>query len=360
MKGIRFTLIICIFLCAICLTCDKTWADNLSDFEDSSFMGKLADPNMRTKDEIRRMRDQCRLIGRILLLTQNNEIDYQRREFTIQLIDMITTHLSYNRDSPDNRLVNLAKSSNPALVKMREIVNLPPPPGFAFVRYLDEPEEVSYSPTGERDEGNGRPGYLYLTRYITIDRSQCLDQKTDQGKEQVLHILSHELVHSYITSSMGIQYQNALPKWFQEGLAVFITGDKAFELTVSKEGEDKKTRTIELCKEYKKYNQAFQFLYFLKGEECFNRFVTRSISTHNASEALSSIYNIKSTKVLNRAAKNWAVLNNARATTFFITALFLVLAFSSNSRGLRGLYFSLTAIFMLIAVLLIPHLQRIV
>ena len=116
------------------------------------------------------------------------------------------------------------------LGRLRLIIALPPPPGYAFVKddsIMVLPNKMELSPAETSLKGGTeRPGATLLIRYIQL-RGDVYD-KIDKD-DRAYAILSHELTHAYVNALMGWDNIQKLPEWFHEGFATYMGGNKPYE-----------------------------------------------------------------------------------------------------------------------------------
>ena len=336
---------------------------------DQGLMETVLDPRMDSVKEITQVRQECKSMKAALtrLEPELQGAEIRKKAKTLSLACEL--FLEYSDTESSNLLVNLASSDDPALAKLRGMIALPSPPGFAYVHIKrSEKRDFLYGlpaliPSVPKEEII-QPGETFLTRYITIDLGKCLVDGTDKnGRSDVETTLSHELVHVYVNSLMGFEHFDELPKWFNEGLAVYVTGDnKISKVTHTYSGEVTQTRSV--CDEYKKYYLSFQYLAWLKGENSFNLFVTECIKTRRIKDLLLNYYEIRSQEHLEKAAKRWDGLNQTKYTLIAIAIgwflLVLHLGHESGVKIVLGCSLPISLPLLAIALLWLPHLQRLI
>jgi len=108
--------------------------------------------------------------------------------------------------------VDLSKSQVSSVVKLREVVKIPPPAEPVLVKVFkrDSLPDV-LKPAFVR---KGTMGVTIGGRFVAIIQCELRDAQAD--------VLRHELVHAYITMASP----SPLPFWFQEASAVHFSTDK--------------------------------------------------------------------------------------------------------------------------------------
>lgn len=152
--------------------------------------------------------------------------------------------------------IDPGESQDLALVRIRDQAGLPPPPGYFFVRLYRTPSEMPslLRAAFDRDEV---AGVTLLDRYIAV---LVVD---DQGWEntgrldnETLDVLSHELIHAYVNSTLGSEAVHRLPVWYREGLAIYFSGGGKSYTYMGPGWTFRRVPT----QEYQVYDEAFRYL----------------------------------------------------------------------------------------------------
>jgi hypothetical protein len=160
-------------------------------------------------------------------------------------------------------LVDLAKTTDPAVRMLRDQVKLPCPPGLVFIRYYASRHVMPLEILPAFHRENTR-GATILSRYIAILERTASDP-AQQGflRQSQGRILSHELVHAYINSVLG-RDRNRLPLWFHEACATFLSGspggERVGELVQTPVGFRHVLFQDKAPRDYQQYKLMFEYL----------------------------------------------------------------------------------------------------
>ncbi len=166
---------------------------------------------------------------------------------------------------------DLSTSEIGSVIKLREWVKVAPPEGLVYVRKYQEgdkvPEQVSqaFAQMSERPDGAKVQGITIYGRYIAVLHSKYHDELVDT--------IAHELVHAYITLASPRQ----LPRWFQEGAAVYFSTGKDTKLYGIT--GDPVMRQVTLPEDYKTRLYSFQYIEKKAGRPKLFQFVRDAVDT---------------------------------------------------------------------------------
>lgn len=164
--------------------------------------------------------------------------------------------------------VNLATSKVPSVVKLREVVKIPPPTSPVLVKTFKKE-----SLPDVLHPAFANPGIMGVTirgRYVAILHTEFPKEYED--------VLSHELVHAYITQVSP----KPLPFWFQEGSAVHFSTDKGWKFygkPSDKQVGVLEGRVMNLTDTYKQKLQSFHFMIDQEGEKKFDKWYRDAVMT---------------------------------------------------------------------------------
>jgi len=302
--------------------------------EDPLWINNLYDPILFSEADITQ---QTRIYMDIYTcLTKRGEPYSSQERFILNMTHLyliFVDGLDTSQEHTSLTLVNLATVDDPAINKFRKRVNLPPPSGLVFVRTYND---VATMPLPIRTifEEHNAAGVTMFTRYIAI-----LDDKKPTWQEQSLHkqtlprTISHELVHAYVNTNLGIEAINLMPTWFHEGVAIYF----------SRSGENQAIVTPNFTlyttspPDYKQYDLNFKFLEAKLGQDELVRRIRQSILSNDASLLYANL-DISRDEELPMAALKWQrereQFRYVAATTIML--IFAYLVFSGGFSKIRN------------------------
>ena len=183
-------------------------------------------------------------------------------------------------------LIDLAETDDSAIIKLRQEVGIPAPPGLVYVRFYDSRQHMPV--LVQRAFANDNvAGVTILNRYIAILAEDKLraEEKIVQAKT-LPETHSHELVHAYINSALGEANYDQLPDWYHEGLATYFSGSTS-EFTVEIPGGMAITHTSP--QEYQQYNLNFEYLEAQYGKERLYDLIRQSVQQADAGVLLGDL-----------------------------------------------------------------------
>ena len=209
-------------------------------------------------------------------------------------------------------IISFSKSNNQALKRLRTEIGLPSPPGGAIVRVYRS-REVIPLPIRRLFESRIQ-GFTYQYRFIAINAE-------NKSPEELAAITTHELVHAYIFSYLG-PGRTYLPKWFNEGVALYLSGAKDQYTTQLGPGFILTTRPPQ---DYEEYFLCFRYLDDALGRLKIARFIRRVVQEQSAEGVLSEMTGLRDFNELLAQARRWQLWEQEK--TFLIFLSFLALLF---------------------------------
>ena len=218
-------------------------------------------------------------------------------------------------------IVDLSVVDDPAIQRIRDQAGVPAPPGYVFVRSYASREAMPL-PIRQIYEELNLAGVTMFTRYIAV-----LDEKKSTWPERALQVqslprtISHELVHTYVNSNLGIDEINRLPTWYHEGLAIYF----------SHSGENQAIITPNFTlyttppPDYIQYDLNFKFLEANLGRELLFEKIRQSIADGEARILLEGL-DIKNESELPGRALAWKA-EQEQIRTVGGTAVLLIVAY---------------------------------
>ena len=268
---------------------------------DEMWFEHLADPvildNPDTADRLRLYND---LSACIAPLRAEEELSDEVSE----LLSVVEYYDIFIKAWLDDELVyayNLATIEDPAIQTLREEVHLPPPPGLVFVRPFSSAEKLP-EPIADVFANEAVRGVTILTRYVAIlVQEDIRTVEREFWMKDYRKTLSHELVHTYVNSSLGIAGMGKLPDWFHEGMAIYFSGSSQGHSMVTPDGiRIEHQPTIE----YYNYGVDFEFLEAQLGQEVLYTLLLGAIENQSEDELYRAV-GVADYEDLRREANEW-------------------------------------------------------
>jgi len=208
------------------------------------------------------------------------------------------------QSSPENSTcyrTDLATSDDPAVVALRDRAQIPAPAGYVYVCFYESGNATPVL-VGRAFEDPNVKGVTFLTRYIAI-----LDEKKATWPEQALQnqtlplTVSHELVHAYINSALGVKNFGDMPLWYQEGVAIYFSGSGEENRVVTPNFSISQTSP----QDYRQYDLNFKYLQAKLGKPHLLELIRRSVLQADASILLQDL-SIKDGAQLADLSTAWA------------------------------------------------------
>lgn len=217
-------------------------------------------------------------------------------------------------------LVDLAASADPAVVRLREEAGVPPPPGYVYLRRYYAREEMP-APVQRVFENSEVAGVTMVARYIGVPEA---DPGTLAGRifqaRSLPRTVSHELVHAYMNAVVGPQRAADLPRWYEEGVAIYFSGSGEPHAVVT----PRLTITATSPADYAQYRRNFQFLEAHLGRERLVELIGQSLLAADPSLLYREL-ELSDERALELAARGWQE-RRVRGRLAAVTAAMLLAA----------------------------------
>jgi hypothetical protein len=209
---------------------------------------------------------------------------------------LLTEVSAFTSTVPENgdqlSLVIFATSRDKALKRLRQEIHLLPPKGGAILRVYQTKE---FMPLSIRSLFQGQiQGITKWCRFIAINAE-------NKSPDELEDIISHELVHAYVSSYLGVNYNN-LPKWFNEGIALYLSGSK--DQYIMPLGFNRQLISS-VSKEYEEYRLVFRFLNYRLGPRGVAKFIHQVIRQRTVNASLNEAIGLGSFESLHDKALQW-------------------------------------------------------
>jgi hypothetical protein len=242
---------------------------------------------------------------------------------------LLTRFLDFARSTPDRELVfagealaiqmprELSQGSKRQILerlqdahaRMREKwkaqIKLDLPPGFIFIKLYANREQMASDYT----LGPDTAGVAFPCRYIAV---ALRDQEWDFWRhmrqffigEEFQQTVAHEFVHSFCFMTLGQRRAGGLPRWFMEGFALHVSGERRVRTAIEGPG-GLMIRDFESTQEYQEFKQLFQFVLEKYGPAHLYEFARTSLEQGSVDHALSQVLNLANETALIGASVSW-------------------------------------------------------
>jgi hypothetical protein len=248
-----------------------------------------------------------------------NDLDALRR--LIEYFLIFAAGEGITQGASELHLVDLRTSDDPAIVRLRDELDIPAPEGYIFVRIFSS-RQVMPELVQRAFEDENVAGVTIFTRYIAM-----LAEEKNARAEKILQAqalpltLSHELVHAYVNTVLGEDDFLHLPRWYSEGLAIYFSGSGIEHRVVTPGFEIVQTSPAE----YIGYRDNFRYLESQLGRDRLEALVSASLE-ENKPELLYHDLGIESEDDLVAARGTWLRRQNALRVGFG-TAIIMLAAY---------------------------------
>jgi hypothetical protein len=250
--------------------------------QDPLLLERLVDPALTSQTEIDALIAQVAPLNLCLSQRPYGELSPQEQE--LYLLSEYFMVFSGGKGTPAGqdayRQIDLASSDDSAVRLLREQIGLPPPPGYVF--YLSYPSlaampEILQAIFADPDIA----GVTVFTRYVAVFDNQELDSFNRLLLEQALPAtISHELVHAYINASLGAERLQAMPRWFDEGLATYLSGSEVEHSVVTPSATLRRGTSAE----YEQFNLIFDYLESRLGRPALLKAIRQAVLQADAAQ----------------------------------------------------------------------------
>jgi hypothetical protein len=214
-------------------------------------------------------------------------------------------------------------------------------PGLVYCRLVESVDAFRNLNGRSSDRMSQVGGVTYYCRYVVLPLSYVGEQSIEQLRRQTIHnptldvegtlrawerksftslvnTFRHELVHVHTNSALGTPAfadRTAVPTWFHEGTATYLSGDPTAGLSVR----------------YQEYQRAFFYLAERRGIRRLGDLYRTVLGGSGVSRALRDIYGIEGSDALFVASGRWHRLRETTMSVFWLSVLVvLVTAFRSE------------------------------
>ncbi len=214
--------------------------------------------------------------------------------------------------------VELNSVDDPAVRILREQVGIPPSPGYIFIRSYASRQAMPPIIRSAFSDPNVA-GVTILNRYIAIlvEKPESWVEKALQN-QAIPSTRSHELVHAYIGTALSL-HNSALPKWFEEGLATYLTkGSKPHSVITPN-----LSITTTASSEYQQYEQIFKYMQHRLGKETLYRNIKKVVLEDDVNSIFSDL-NIPNEDWLFANTREWQKDRAVRSTWISLAGIMIL------------------------------------
>ncbi|GEM_PF-1237915 len=224
-------------------------------------------------------------------------------------------------------IVMFEQSSDKAVQRLREEAHIAPPEGGAIVRVYQIKKEMP-QPIHALFRGQVQ-GITRWCRFIAVSAE-------DKSRREIEDIISHELAHAYISSSLGLNDEK-LPQWFHEGVALYLSDAKDQYVSQTRFGIE---RISWSPKDYEEYRLVFRYLDSTLGRQRVAEFIQLVVQGQSVTEPLRTVIGATSYDDLRARAMEWQKKREGRSgwlglIVMFSAALILLLWWQRRRSRLR-------------------------
>lgn len=255
--------------------------DALADFRDNpAWLDELRDPVLNSVEEIRERVNRYGTLQRCLAsggVTVSGDMLEVDRLLTLFMLFAGGSLFPEAQAGAQNFTLTFADIQDPAVRTLRDDLGIPPPPGLIYIWLYPSHNDLPDALRGYVQASSVR-GLTLQTRYIVVfDGVQPGVPLEAYQRSKRSAVFSHEFVHAYIKAYLGPERGFSLPTWYDEGLAIYLSGSsEATSATYFDQNGRQVTWSVP-PKEYARYRDDFLYLEYSLGREQFLNLIRRSI-----------------------------------------------------------------------------------
>lgn len=250
---------------------------------------ELSNPVIRTDADLRRHLARCRQISRHVvhvghrLPSSPDTLPFRQWLRDVNVEAQLFVLFADPASPGEGWRFDLRTTDDPAVVRLRDEVDLAPPPGWVFVRRYRRAEMPALVDQAFRDERTG--GVTLNHRYVALPR----DGDDEGWRAHERAVLSHELVHAYVNSRLG-PARDRLPRWFHEATAIYVSGSNVgMPRGVQKTAHGEVWSYTEPTEEYLAYGGIFRALEATAGQAAVLTLIREAVERGDLTAGLEAI-----------------------------------------------------------------------
>jgi hypothetical protein len=263
--------------------------DTLAEFRaNPGWLSELRDPILKNAEEIRDRVNRYGVLFRCMStggISMSGDMLEVNRLVTLFMLFAGGSLFPEAQSEARNYTLAFNDIQDPAVKILRDELSIPAPPGYVYIWLY--PSQGSL-PKALREYVNSSSvrGLTLQSRYIIVfDQVRAGMAIEEYERSQRSAVLSHEFVHAYIKSYLGPRRGFSLPTWYDEGLAIYLSGSSDPSSATYFDEHGRQVTWSVPPKDYARYRDDFDYLEQRLGHEQLMALIRRSI-LENAPEVL--------------------------------------------------------------------------
>ena len=294
------------------------WITQLTQNED--WDEQLIDPILSTAEQFSEKYQLYSHVHDCLATISTPLSDLNRKILT--LIDFFLIFVNAPEPTGDQLsylTIDPLKSTDKAIVQLRDETGVSPPPGYIYVRLFPS-QEAMPAPLKVFFVNKDIKGLTLFVRYVAV-----LAENKNYWGERLLQsftlpeTISHELVHAYVNARLGYKSYAKIPTWYAEGIAIYFSGSGKDHTVVT----PNLTITTTSPLDYQQYENNFNFLEATYGRKQLLTLIKESIDKDDPS-ILYTTLDFLSAQDFIGSADAWKKQSDLHRLVFVFTLIILI------------------------------------
>jgi hypothetical protein len=244
------------------------------------WLAELRDPILNNADEIRDRINRygvlfrCMSSGGIAVIGDMVEVN---RLVTLFMLFAGGSLFPEAQAEAHNFTLTFSDIQDSAVKTLRDELGIPAPPGYIYIWLYPSRGAL---PKALREYANDSSvrGITLQSRYIVVfDSVKAGTPLQEYERSQRAKVLSHEFVHAYVKSYLGPERGFSLPTWYDEGLAIYLSGSSEPSSAAYFDQNGRQVTWSIPPKDYARYRDDFNYLEQELGRERLMALIRRSI-----------------------------------------------------------------------------------
>jgi hypothetical protein len=308
---------------------------------DIDWRSELRDPVIHSAAELSQWVDRYRPV-RVCLLSGGIPITGERadlRELSGLFLALAGDFLLPEdmRGAGQGVMLPFAEVQDPAVLALRDEAGVPPPLGFVYIWMYPSREAMPPLLQGFFEREDVR-GVTVLSRYIIVIDPLAASggspaELREWQRDQRSRTLSHELVHAYVKASLGPPRAFSLPLWYDEGLAIYLSGSSEPSAVAYNDESGRVIAWTAAPQDYARYRDLFAYLEQQYGRERLMALIGQSLAQNDPALLYrelgaineSELYAMAETQRVRRSLTRIAIFAGIPLTALLLLAFFKLL-----------------------------------